>query len=205
MTIDKYQNSFNFKFEIVSTDQVIQFIDEINCNESSSGDIPAKLFKIAKEEIPEPIRNCISSSISTDTFPDELKIADFVPVFEKEDQNDKASYRPISLLPLVSKKFEKVLYQQIEDFFNKILFPKLILEKDIQHALLRLLKNWEKCLDKSRVVGTVLMDLSKTYDCLLHDLLLAKLSAYGFDESAITLIANYFSNRYQHFLHLALT
>ena len=59
------------------------------------------------------------------------------------------------------------------------------------------MKNWQKCLDKSGVVGTVLMDLSKAYDCLPHDLLQAKLSAYGFDESAITLIANYLSNRYQ--------
>ena len=61
-----------------------------------------------------------------------------------------------------------------------------------QHALLNLLKNRQKCLDKSGVVGTVLMDFNKTYDCLPHDLLLAKLSAYGFDESAINL-----SNRYQ--------
>ena len=66
-----------------------------------------------------------------------------------------------------------------------------------QHALLNLLKNWQKCLDKSGVVGTVLMDLRKAYDCLPHDLLLAKLSAYGFDSSAITLIANCLSNRYQ--------
>ena len=59
------------------------------------------------------------------------------------------------------------------------------------------MKNWQKFLDKSGVVGTVLMDLSKAYDCLLYDLLLAKLSAYGFDKSAIALIANYLSNRYQ--------
>ena len=59
------------------------------------------------------------------------------------------------------------------------------------------MKNWQKCLDKSGVVGTALMDLSKVYDCLRHDLLLAKLSAYGFDSSAITLIAKYLSNRYQ--------
>ena len=59
------------------------------------------------------------------------------------------------------------------------------------------MKNWQKCLDKSGVVGTVLMDLSKAYDCLSHNLLLAKLSAYGFDESAIKLIANYLSNKYQ--------
>ena len=51
MIKDKYQNSFNFKFERVSTDQVIKFIDEIDCNKSLSGDIPAKIIKIAKEEI----------------------------------------------------------------------------------------------------------------------------------------------------------
>ena len=103
----------------------------------------------------------------------------------------------MSLLPPISKVFEKFLYQQIEDFSNKILSPKLCGFRkghSTQHALLNLMKNWQKCLDKSGVVGTVLMDLSKAYDCLPHDLLLAKLSAYGFDESAITLIANYLSN-----------
>ena len=138
MIKDKYQNSFNFKFELVSTDQVIKFIDEIDCNKSSSGDIPAKIIKIAKEEIAEPIRNCINSSISTGTFPDELKIADIVPVFKKEDPNDKTNYRPISLLPLISKIFEKVY---------KILSPKLCGFRkghSTQHALLNLLKNWRE-------------------------------------------------------------
>ena len=49
--------------------------------------------------------------MSTGTFPDGLKIADIVPVFKKEDQNDKTNYRPISLLPLISKIFEKFSYQ----------------------------------------------------------------------------------------------
>ena len=84
--------------------------------------IPAKIIKIAKEDIAEPIKNCINSSISTGNFPDELKIAGIVPVFKKEDQNDKTNYRPINLLPLISKLFEKVLYQQIQDFANKILW-----------------------------------------------------------------------------------
>ena len=101
-------------------------------------------------------------------------------------------------MPLISKIFEK--FQQIEDFSSKILSPKFCgLRKghSTQHALLNLLKNWQKCLGKSEAVGTVLMDLSKAYDSLLHDLLLAKLSSYGFDEFAITLIANNLSNRYQ--------
>ena len=68
MIEDKYQNSFNFKFELVSPDQIIKFINEIDCDKSSSRDIPAKIIKIAKEEIAEPITNCINSSISTCTF-----------------------------------------------------------------------------------------------------------------------------------------
>ena len=153
-----------------------------------------------KEEIAEPIANCINSSISTGTLPDELKIADIVPVFKKEDQNDKTNYRPVSPLPLISKIFEKVIYQQIKVFANKILSPKLCGFRkghSTQHALLNLMKNCQNCLDKSGVVGTVLIDLSKAYDCLRQDLLLAKLSSYGFDESVIALIANYLSNIYQ--------
>ena len=86
------------------------------------------------------------------------------------------------LLPLISKIFEKVLYQQIEDFANKTLSPKLFGFRkghSTQHALLNLLKNWLKCLEKSGVVGTVLTNLSKAHDFLPHDLLLAKLSTYG--------------------------
>ena len=66
-----------------------------------------------------------------------------------------------------------------------------------QHALLNLLKNLQKTLDKSGLTGTVLMDLSKAYDSLPHDLLIAKLSAYGFEDSATSLISDYLSKRYQ--------
>ena len=121
-----YQNSSNFKFELVSTDQVIKFIDEIDCNNNSNGDIPPKTTTTAKEEIAEPISNYTNSSISTGTFLDLSKIdADIVPVLKKEYQKNESNHRPISLSLLSSKIFEKVLSQQIEDFANKILPPKL--------------------------------------------------------------------------------
>ena len=78
--------------------------------------------------------------------------------------------------------FERVLFEQIEKSAEKILSPKLYGFRkghSTQHALLNLLKNWQKTLDKSDVIGTVLMDLSKAYDCLPHDLHIAKLAAYG--------------------------
>ena len=94
-------------------------------------------------------------------------------------------------MPLILKIFEKVLYQQIEDFANNILLPKLYGFRkghSAQHVLLNFLKNWQKCLDKSGIVGTVLKDLIKAYDCLPHDLLLTKLSAYGFVELQTVLL-----------------
>ena len=73
MIKDKYQNSFNFKFKFVSTDQVKTFIGETDCNKSSREDITAKIIKTGKEEVAEPITNCINNSIPRGTFPDELK------------------------------------------------------------------------------------------------------------------------------------
>ena len=92
---------------------------------SSSGEISPAIIKLAKKEILIPITNCINKCISIKSFPDELKVADVIPVFKKEDPNNKASYRPISLLPIISKIFERVLFEQIEKFSEKILSPKL--------------------------------------------------------------------------------
>ena len=58
----------------------------MDCNKSSSANIPAKIIKITKDEIAESITNCINGSISAGTFPDELKIADIVLVFKKESK-----------------------------------------------------------------------------------------------------------------------
>ena len=66
-----------------------------------------------------------------------------------------------------------------------------------QHALFRLLQSWEKALDNSEYVGTVLMDLSKAYNCIPHDLVIAKLEAYGLDKTNLHLLRTYLSNQKQ--------
>ena len=82
----------------------------------------------------------------------------------------------------------------MHDKFNKLLcgFRK---KHSTQHALLNLLQNWQTNLDKNKVIGTILMDLSKAYDTLSHELLIAKLEAYGLTQSSLTLMRNYLSNR----------
>ena len=66
-----------------------------------------------------------------------------------------------------------------------------------QHVLLRLIETWRKFLDENKFVGAILIDLSKAFDCLPHDLLIAKLEAYGFSKDALKLILSYLSQRKQ--------
>ena len=66
-----------------------------------------------------------------------------------------------------------------------------------QHALFRVIETWRQCLDSRGVVGTILMDLSKTYDCILHNLLIAILDAYGLDRNSLRIMLSYLSNRIQ--------
>ena len=113
---------------------------------------------------------------------------------------DKENYRPVSTLPLLFKVFEKLIYKQlsnyIESFLSSILcgFRKA---HNTQHALFKLLHSWQKDLDQKGFVGTILMDLSKAYDCIPHDLLIAKLECYGIDKVGLSLILDYLSSRKQ--------
>ena len=82
----------------------------------------------------------------------------------------------------------------MENFLNQLLcgFRKA---HSTQHALFRLIQSWQKELDESGFVGTILMDLSKAYDCLPHDLMVAKLEAYGISKEGLQLISDYLSYR----------
>ena len=99
------------------------------------------------------------------------------------------NYRPISLLPIISKVFEKLIYNQLYTFMEKRLSVYLCGFRkgySTQHALINMLSKWQAWLDKKGgVIGTILMDLSKAYDCIQHDLLIAKLKAYGFSRKSL--------------------
>ena len=105
-----------------------------------------------------------------------------MPVHKKKDPTDKTNYSPVSILTLLSKVFEKVMYMQLYDYMENFLSHILCgfrKAHSTQRALFRLIQSWQKELDQSGFVGTILMDLFKTFDCLPHDLMVAKLDVYS--------------------------
>ena len=60
-----------------------------------------------------------------------------------------------------------------------------------QYVIIRLVEEWQEQIDHNKIVGTVLLDLSKAFDCIPHDLFIAKLNAYGFDKNTLTLLFSY--------------
>ena len=129
-----------------------------------------------------------------------MKLADVTPVYNKKLKNSKDNYRPVSILSSISKIYERCIYDQIQLFFDSVLSKYqcgFCRGYNAQHCLVSLIEKWKKSVDNGGAFGALLTDLSKAFDCLPHELLIAKLDAYGFDKSSLKLIHSYLSNRKQ--------
>ena len=119
---------------------------------------------------------------------------------KKDDYTDINNYRPVSLLPVVSKVFERLMHNDISLFMDKYLSNRLCGFRkgySTQLSLIVMLEDIKKNRDKDKASGMILADLSKAFDCLKHDLLIAKLNAYGFNYNTLAFIISYFSGRKQ--------
>ena len=120
-------------------------------------------------------------------------------VFKKIDSTLAENYKPVSVLRTVSKVFEKPMQEQVNNCINK--FPLFLCGYrkgcSAQFALMTLIKTSKVCLDQKGYTGAVLMNLSKAFDTINHELHIAKLCAYGFSKGSLEVILSYLSNRYQ--------
>ena len=117
---------------------------------------------------------------------------------EKDSKNAESNYRPVNMLLTISKIYEKCIFSQISNCFEKILSRyQFGFEKghSTQQCLLVMIEKWRQSLGKGGHYGAPLTDLSKAFDCLSHDLLIAKLHAHGFDIPALRLPHNYLTTK----------
>ena len=193
-------NGNTFSFSHVSPNEVMKQIDLLDKNKSNSGNIPTGMLKAMREIVCPYLTDCINSTVYDCNFPNELKEADLIPLFKNDDSKYKGNFRPISVLSPAFKIYERLLKDQICPYFQCKLSEILCGFREwysTQHASIRLIEQWRKCLDASGIVDTILMDLSKACDCLPHDLLIAKQEAYGFDFNRLCLMYSCLDCRHQ--------
>ena len=180
---------------------VLKIIRSLSNNKASQEtELPVRVVKQNAEYFAEIICSQFNESINSSKFPLSVKLVNITPVFKSESRNHKNNYRPVSILPLISKVFEKIINKQLSIYFEEILskfqcgFRKGF---STQHCLLLMLEKWKRAVDNNKAFGALLTYLSKAFDCISHDLLIATLNAYELSLSALQLVHSYLQNRKQ--------
>ena len=110
----------SFNFELIEQDTVKKIIKRLNAKHSSGHDnVSTILLKEISPLISSPLTLILNQSLTTGIFPDKLKVAKIIPLFKKDDPHNFDNYRPISLLPAISKVFEKAVFIQLYDYINE--------------------------------------------------------------------------------------
>ena len=129
-----------------------------------------------------------------------MECAEVVPIYKKNDQKYKSNYRPISLISNISKIYERCIQEQLDKHFSDLLSKYRC---DFRHGYgtqncpLAMIEKLRKIRDKKGSFAAVLTDLSKAFDCIPHNPLIARLSAYGFGRKSLIFISAYLKIRKQ--------
>ena len=182
---EHYPQSSTFSFQPTNLEDVLREVRSLDESKSAPMEsIPARVIKDIADVLVPKIVTDFNTAIRTGVFPSTAKLADVVPLFKKGERQSKSNYRPCSLLSAISKIFGRIMLPQMHNYMQNMLSTYLCgftKGMNAQNCLVFMVEFCKKALDKRNKYGILLTDLSKAFDCLLHDLLIAKLAAYGFD------------------------
>ena len=196
-----YPKDNNISF-LTTPSEVKKLLKNLDTKKATGVDkIPPKLAKLSADALAIPLPLAINSSMKNDFFPNAPKIASVSPVDKKTDNKNKISnYRPVSVLNTFSKIYETVIKNHLVSEMKNHFSPFISAYRknySSQHVLIRLIEEWRPRPGNDYTVGGVLMDLSKAFDCIPHDLLIAKLLAYGVHEKIVYIFYSYLQSRKQ--------
>ena len=190
-----------FDFPEATTEHANEIIKSLNPNKATGPDrIPLKIIKTAANIIDYHLAYIINKDLKENKFSENAKTVLVGPIYKKDYWGKLMNYRPVSLLNGFSKIYERFLHDSLSNFTDKVLSKFVSTYRKYyssNHVLLKLIKDWKKSLDDKNIIGAVLVDLSKAFDCIPHDLHVAKLHAYGLSMDAINFIFSYMKRRKQ--------
>lgn len=184
----------------IESNEIDTLIGNLNSNKSS--DMSPRVLKLLRGLLSPALATLFNNCMYAGIFPDVLKIARVIPLYKNGDRNDITNYRPISLLPVISKIFEKLIHKRMLSFLDKhnVIYHKQFgfrKRHSTVHALNTAMTQITNGLNKNDVVFGVFLDFSKAFDTVKHNILLDKLENYGFRGKPLDLLRSYLTNRKQ--------
>ena len=196
-------NGKPFNIPLLAVHEVGRLINNLG-NKKSMGpeNISAFFLHLTLPYIVEPLTYIYNLCIEKNIFPTALKVAKVIPLPKAKDTSDPNNFRPISLLPLLSKPLERHIQKHLYEYLNvnALLHTKqsgFRPKHSCQTALISLYDSWLASINKSEIVGTLFLDFRKAFDLVNHSILLKKLPLYLPQSHSIGILESFLKNRFQ--------
>jgi hypothetical protein len=206
-TFDVFMNSSsmegNFSFNNIDITDLMDALDSVKSNAVGVDEIPIKFVKLILPKVDCYLLHIFNSLITFSIFPERWKQSIIIPIPKNKNPKCLSDFRPISLLPALSKVFEKILQSQILTYVESENLLSIYQSAYRRHfstnsALLHINDDIRRAIDKGYLCTLVLLDFSKAFDKIDHSILVSKLrNSFKFSTSACRLVLSYLSNRSQ--------
>lgn len=190
-TTNRHDERSLFSFSPVRPEDVKEALRNSTSSAQGDDDMSIKLYKCYGEQMCSVLADIFNESLITGVYPDQWKSAIVRPLAKLRHPATPSDFRPISLLPALSKVLERVVFAQVMNHCTQhnLLDPQQTAYRrgfSTQSAILRLLDDIRRSTDNGMVTVALFLDLSKAFDSVDHERLLCKVSALGFSDSAIS-------------------
>ena len=189
----------------ITEKDILAIIKSLDPNKSHGWDnISIKMIKMCGESLALPLKMIFEAALNDGVFPDDWKKGNIVPVHKKDLKTMLINYRPISLLPIFAKIFEKIIFTSMFEYFIEnelftVCQSGFLPGDSCTSQLLSIIHEIQKSFDESPPIDvrSIFLDISKAFDKVWHKRLIYKLKSYGISGNLLKLIENYLTDRKQ--------